>query len=450
MDDIIVKKKWRLLEALTCHQRCSFSYRSLEPLPPASVTHKRQVRHNDTANSILNNNTKPPTDQKQTKGSKVKKTAPNGAQLQVNHTGSPEEPKPITSAATVLQTTGNYQLSPPKGPNDALFDSIQREPNKVTKTFNAQGEKGRQIIKLIADNEKLKLELSQTKSALEHQLAETEKCKGDLIFRDAQLETIQKENEKLQAELAKYQNKKIADKWSATEGLTEQPPKAPIDAEEKKIVHLTGMKEAMKRVLDYETGKMYPNAMFNLVSDSLFSYGEVCTRLHQEILVFTDTVTQYNAQNKDLFDCLLSEMRRDILEVIPGVEFFEYGSFATDLSLPWSDIDIAILIPQTCESNNPLLLIDKYFNSRKWVAESKCIQNASIPILKVTASKEYLHKKMDITILDSRHNGITCKEAIRKFVAYYEPVRPLALIVKQMLYSINFKDPYFVSQHYRS
>lgn len=39
-------------------------------------------------------------------------------------------------------------------------------------------------------------------------------------------------------------------------------------------------------------------------------------------------------------------IRQTVAEVVTETEFYIYGSFATGLSLPWSDIDIVIKIPQ--------------------------------------------------------------------------------------------------------
>ena len=41
-----------------------------------------------------------------------------------------------------------------------------------------------------------------------------------------------------------------------------------------------------------------------------------------------------------------------IKKVLPGSEVKVYGSHATKLCLPWSDIDIAIILPSNSETYN--------------------------------------------------------------------------------------------------
>lgn len=58
--------------------------------------------------------------------------------------------------------------------------------------------------------------------------------------------------------------------------------------------------------------------------------------------------------------------------------------------------------------------------------------------MKIIASKAYLNKKMDVTILESKHNGMACVALVRDYLAAYPKVlRPLVLILKQFLLKTN-------------
>lgn len=60
---------------------------------------------------------------------------------------------------------------------------------------------------------------------------------------------------------------------------------------------------------------------------------------------FEKSVNKFNNEKQNLFDSLIKSIKNDIAEVIPGSECHIYGSFATGLCLPWSDIDITIKVP---------------------------------------------------------------------------------------------------------
>jgi len=73
----------------------------------------------------------------------------------------------------------------------------------------------------------------------------------------------------------------------------------------------------------------------------------LCAALSEEVAAFEKSVDEYNEEKKPQFDNLIKLMQGAVREVAADAEFYVYGSFATGLSLPWSDIDIVIKLPQT-------------------------------------------------------------------------------------------------------
>ena len=76
--------------------------------------------------------------------------------------------------------------------------------------------------------------------------------------------------------------------------------------------------------------------------------------------------------------------------------------------------------------------------------ETKIIKNTSVPVLKITCTKEYLSKKVDITIQDVMHNGLKCVELVKEYLEIYVPLKSLVLALKYFLYILNFNDTYQV------
>ena len=76
--------------------------------------------------------------------------------------------------------------------------------------------------------------------------------------------------------------------------------------------------------------------------------------------------------------------------------------------------------------------------------ETKTIKNTSVPVLKITCSKEYLNKRVDMSIQDIRHNGMRCVELVKEYLQIYPPLKPLVLALKYFLYILNFNDTYQV------
>jgi len=131
---------------------------------------------------------------------------------------------------------------------------------------------------------------------------------------------------------------------------------------------------------------------------------------------------------------------------MPNSECFIYGSFATGLSLPWSDIDIVIkpgtYINNYNGSHQLLETIENILKKKKWCDETKNIKNTSVPVLKITCTKEFLNKRVDISIQDMRHNGLRCVDLVKEYLGAYPHLKPLVLTLKYMLYILNFNDTY--------
>lgn len=62
--------------------------------------------------------------------------------------------------------------------------------------------------------------------------------------------------------------------------------------------------------------------------------------------------------------------------------------------------------------------------------ETKCLLSATMPVIKVKCDETFLNKRIDISLQDSKHNGLACVELVRKFVNAYPPLRPMTLVLK--------------------
>ena len=73
--------------------------------------------------------------------------------------------------------------------------------------------------------------------------------------------------------------------------------------------------------------------------------GYLYKKLHDEILYFRSSVYDILREIQPIKEFLINKITEVIKKVIPGSEVKVYGSHATKLCLPWSDIDIAIVPP---------------------------------------------------------------------------------------------------------
>ena len=120
-----------------------------------------------------------------------------------------------------------------------------------------------------------------------------------------------------------------------------------------------------------------------------------------------------------------------------------YGSRATKLCLPWSDIDYVIsyngnLIfePLKILYDYLLGLNDKFYSDMKYIA------NATIPVLKIFSNNEYHKISLDISLENPEHHGEECVNYIKKKIVEYEVLTPLTFALKTILQKAFLNDPY--------
>jgi len=63
-------------------------------------------------------------------------------------------------------------------------------------------------------------------------------------------------------------------------------------------------------------------------------------------------------------------------------------------------------------------------------------------VLKVTCTDEFLRKRLDITIKDMKHNGLNCVNLVKKYLEKFTQLKPLVLVLKYMMYSLDLSDTY--------
>ena len=171
--------------------------------------------------------------------------------------------------------------------------------------------------------------------------------------------------------------------------------------------------------------------------------------LSKDISEFESFVTMQIKSSSNIFQDLLKNVEKAVNECIPDYQVHLYGSHATNLCLPWSDLDL-VLIPKNLNmiynksENNRSLLSKLYENlkNQKWIKDILYISNASIPIIKIYSIGIYNNIPIDISIQEETHFGLKCVELVKQYMNQYESLKPLVLSIKNILKRANLNDPY--------
>ena len=162
-----------------------------------------------------------------------------------------------------------------------------------------------------------------------------------------------------------------------------------------------------------------------------------------------DFMTYVHNKNEKLEPTLhkLNDLIRKSVENSLGEDYHlkMYGSRATKLCLPWSDIDYVISCNIT-KYYEPLKLLNDYLlginEKEKFFLDMKYISGASIPVLKIFSNNEYHKISLDISMENPEHHGEECVNYIKQKIKEYDTLTPLTFALKTILQKALLNDPY--------
>lgn len=126
----------------------------------------------------------------------------------------------------------------------------------------------------------------------------------------------------------------------------------------------------------------------------------------------------------------ISTIRAAVRELWPDADLLVFGSFATDLYLPGSDIDCVINSTKGDKQNrNCLYSLASFLKRKNLATQVEVISKARVPIIKFVEPSSQIH----IDISFERVNGVEAARIIRGWLNDTPGLRELVLIVKQFL-----------------
>ena len=305
------------------------------------------------------------------------------------------------------------------------------------------------IMKLNNENElirdeitKIKNEIMINNNKIEHikntkeQINQNEK-KFDLEFK-------QKINEKSELYLTskeKYENL-FSEISAKTTKLTEEEKKEYLS---KIIDEISKINKQNNNNLNYYSKKY---------SNNLYTEDYIIKTLQNDLLDFCQYVALKIKTISPKVKELIQKIQNSVDNSIGNnYEVKLYGSHATGLCLPWSDIDV-VICNKNSESNEncyvPLHELYTYLQN-KHNNEFKSINfigSTTIPLIKIKTKENIGIQSVDISLQDKGHYGLKCVSLVLSYKEEYEVLLPMILALKNILKKANLNDPYKVSKFY--
>lgn len=149
--------------------------------------------------------------------------------------------------------------------------------------------------------------------------------------------------------------------------------------------------------------------------------------IHDFVSYISPNRIEIEARNKTI-----SKIRNAVQTLWPDADLHVFGSYATDLYLPGSDIDCVV---NSTEGNKDgkgcLYQLAKYLKDKKLATEVEVIAKTRVPIIKFVEPESKIH----IDVSFERTNGLEAAKLIREWLDSTPGLRELVLVVKQFLHS---------------
>ncbi|KAL3681725.1 hypothetical protein R1sor_024681 [Riccia sorocarpa] len=170
-------------------------------------------------------------------------------------------------------------------------------------------------------------------------------------------------------------------------------------------------------------------------------HGPELSNLHWNIVRFCQAL-ELTAEQVETRNDAFEYVKLSVREIWPSAEVHLFGSTATGLALPSSDIDVAVLSPQSGSWQKPSTMSWLSALSRNLRRRGKCRSIRQIPFAKVPLLKVVFNSGLACDISFDVPNGIRGVPVIRQFMQRYQALRPLCLVLKFLLGLKNLNELY--------
>ncbi|CAM6115341.1 unnamed protein product [Calypogeia fissa] len=168
--------------------------------------------------------------------------------------------------------------------------------------------------------------------------------------------------------------------------------------------------------------------------------GTNLSKLHWDIVKFCKDL-ELTRDQKQIRREALEYVEKTVHELWPSAQVHLFGSTATGLALPWSDIDVAVISShqdysgQKCAIVSWLSELSRHLKRHGQCQSVKQIPHAKVPLLKVV-----FKSGLACDISFDSHNGPRGVPVIRHFMQQYEALHPLCLVLKSFLGHQNLNE----------
>ena len=333
--------------------------------------------------------------------------------------------------------------------DDQKIDEFKM-PGKIDSLKNANKEKEDRL-KTIDDNI---MKFKEENNLLNKEI---EKIKNEIIARNNEMNKLNQSIQQLSQGNNKYEadiKQKLQEKNHSYVKLKEIYDKIKSDIQTNKLdentkkEYLLKIKEESNKIQkEYQNNfKYYSNKLMN---NNIYPDEYIKQCLQKDLIDFNN----YVGARIQLISPKVKELINYIQKAVDAsigkdYEVKLYGSHATGLCLPWSDIDVVLCKKNGDDIDTNLYItlheLYLYLKEKNNFKDIKHIGTTTVPLIKIKTKENIGIQSVDISLQDKSHYGIKCVSLVLSFKEEYEVFLPMILALKNILKQANLNDPYKV------
>jgi ankyrin repeat protein/predicted nucleotidyltransferase len=183
-------------------------------------------------------------------------------------------------------------------------------------------------------------------------------------------------------------------------------------------------------------------SLLRLRSAQPYTYSQIVQSVQDDITEFTSELDAWQKSVKPTYDRLVKLVSSLVTRLWEGASVEVFGSYANNLHLPSSDIDLVIVgvrgdsIQALSELNEALGQLGEALESTKFIS------TASVPVIKCCLVQRHAKVQVDITVQDTKHSGVACREYVKSVLSKSRHIRPIFLVLKQLFYLVDWHEAF--------
>ena len=321
----------------------------------------------------------------------------------------------------------------------------------------------------------LEIKLNELKSQLQEKDKKLEEYK---LKTEEQKQTFEDKKEILEKNNLDLNNitKKIKENSEKIVKLNETQEELKNKIPQDKLYHQSNKDNKFYKELKFMPHQIEDTEMFKILNKDLIDYQKYITAKINKKVPFIKNI--------------INEIKAVFSTISQDYDIQIYGSYANNLCMPWSDLDLVLVnknsnlndnvLPEngagnennnnenillepnmdlqsdtasiantdsTRETFNSLnqndLIVQLYYKlkTKTWIKQLIFTENLSIKILRILAKEAYYDMNIDISFDSEKHNGLKCVNLVKSYLQEYTVLKPITIALKAILQSANLHNP---------